>query len=366
MLKQLVQLIGVQFKEFFREPGIIFWAFLFPILMAWGLGIAFTKKGELVQRVAVVIDNSDTENLDLTTVAGFENNLTPTLEGEWEKRIGNDKIGITNYKFNTLSWEDAITQVKKGKVDLIMFTKDDQLSYHFDPLNPEAQLAYLQISSALSTSNFQESSDEVEPLTQVGTRYIDFLIPGLIGMNIMMSCMWGISYSMIDKRAKKLLRRMEATPMKKPIFLLAQFIARLTLGTMEAIILIIFAHLYFDIRIEGNVLALLLTFIAGNMAFTGLAILISSRTANPQIGNGLINLVVMPMMVLSGVFFSYHNFPDWAVSFIELLPLTMLADTMRSIFTEGMGLAEALKPIAVLLAIGAITFTTGLRVYKWY
>jgi len=211
-----------------------------------------------------------------------------------------------------------------------------------------------------------ESSAEIVPMTQKGTRYIDFLIPGLIAMGLMMSTMWGISYSLIEKRSKKLLRRLIATPMKRSSFLISQFLARIILTTLEAVLLYLFAHFYFDITIEGSILALALIFLAGVLAFTGISILISARTSKTEIGNGLINAVVMPMMVLSGVFFSYHNFPQATIPFIQALPLTMLADGIRSIFIEGVGLSQLVVEIVALTGVGIVTFLIGLRIYKWY
>ena len=185
-------------------------------------------------------------------------------------------------------------------------------------------------------------------------------------MGIMMSCMWGISYNMIDRRAKKLLRRLVATPMKKSYFLIAQMVVRITMNLIESSLLFLFAFLVFNFRLQGNPIALIIIFISGNIAFEGIAILISSRTSNTEIGNGLINAVVMPMMVLSGIFFSYHNFPDWSIPIIQTLPLTMLADGIRSIFIEGAGFNEIIIPSLVLATIGIIFFSAGLRIFKWY
>ena len=213
---------------------------------------------------------------------------------------------------------------------------------------------------------FAELSKHAQPLTLAGTRYVDFLIPGLMGMGIMMSCMWGLSYSLIEKRSKKLLRRMVATPMKKTVFLTSLFTARFIMNLVEAIILVFFAYFYFGLKIQGNIGALVLLFIAGNAAFSGLAVIISSRTANPEVGNGLINAVVTPMMVLSGVFFSYHSFPDWIVNIIRPLPLTMLNDNVRAIFNEGAGFSETIIPSFILLFEGFVFFIVGLKLFKWY
>lgn len=159
---------------------------------------------------------------------------------------------------------------------------------------------------------------------------------------------------------------MVATPMKKSAFMIAQFTARIGLTALEIAIIYLFAYLYFDISIQGGFLPFFILFIGGNIAFTGIAVFVSSRTTNSQIGNGLINLVTMPMMILSGIFFSYHNFPDWTIKIIEKLPLTMLADDVRSVFNEGARLAEILPTFFELSLIGLAFFFVGVKIYKWY
>jgi ABC-type multidrug transport system permease subunit len=213
---------------------------------------------------------------------------------------------------------------------------------------------------------YVENNSEIKPLTLTGTRYIDFLVPGLITMGVMMSTMWGISYGIIEKRSKKLLRRLVATPMKKSHFLIALITVRVTMNFVEALVLILFALIAFSITIQGSISALILLFIAGNIAFAGIAVFVSSHTSNTEVGNGLINAVVMPMMILSGIFFSYQNFPDWGVKIIRTLPLTMMTDGVRSIFNEGAGYNDVAIPILVLSVIGILFFTAGLKIFKWH
>ena len=354
-MQQLIQMVLVQIREFYRNPGILFWVLGFPILMAWGLGIAFTKQGEPVKHVAWVNENSS--SMVINNFIGPEVN---------HKKIGNDKAGYTDYIFEKAKWDEAIQMIKKGKVAMIILEKGDSLQYHLDPKNAEAQLAQLQVSYALKNGNITANSNEIQTFSQVGTRYIDFLIPGLLAMNIMMSCMWGISYTLIDRRSKKLLRRMVATPMNKSLFLFSHLITRIIMSAIEATLLLSFAYFYFDITVQGSVPALILMIIAGNVIFFGLAVLASSRTANTQIGNGLINVVVMPMMVSSGIFFSYHNFPDWITPVIEKLPLTLLADSVRSIFIEGAGFSQVWPALAILSSVGVLLYLVGLKIYKWY
>jgi ABC-type multidrug transport system permease subunit len=357
MIKQTTQLISVIFKEFLRNPGIIFWSILFPILMAWGLGLAFTKQDQLIRNVAWV---QSIESKSVLRSDAVENGESLTIVA------GGENAGITNYRMIPVSMEEAIQMIKKGKATLIVDESSKDIKYHFDSNNPEAQLAYLHITNYIQNPDQSKAQTDIQPIEGKGARYIDFLIPGLIAMNIMFSCMWGISYNLIDKRIKKLLRRMMATPMKKSAFMTAQFFARIGLTAMEIAIILLFAYLYFGISIQGGFMPFFVLFIGGNIAFTGIAVFVSSRTSNTQIGNGLINLVTMPMMILSGIFFSYHNFPDWVITFIEKLPLTLLADSIRSVFNEGTQLIEILPVFGALSLIGMFFFIIGIKIYKWY
>jgi len=367
MNRPFFQLILIHLREFYREPGIIFWGIIFPILMAWGLGIAFTQKGELIQKI-VIIEDVAHPNPPLQNFLGDAKISKNEAGGgeEYTKTVDEVNLGKTRYQFISTSWEGAMRLLKRGTVIIIIEEKDGKLQYHFDPLNSEAQLNYLKLSAAIERPVAANNTAEVSPLTQTGSRYIDFLVPGLIAMGVMMSTMWGIGYSLIEKRSKKLLRRMVATPMRKSSFLISHFVARIILSVVEASLLYLFAHYYFDITIEGSLIALTAVFMAGMVAFTGIAVFVASRTAKLEIANGLINVVIMPMMVLSGIFFSYHNFPDAVIPFIQKLPLTMLADGIRSIFIEGTGLKEHLGEIASMTGVGVVFFLAGLKIYKWY
>jgi ABC-type multidrug transport system permease subunit len=365
-MKQLLQLISVQFKEFLREPGVIFWSLAFPVLMAWGLGIAFTQQGEQVRHVAIVESGAPTPELSRFLKENSVKIQAGKQPQKYFKTLGNDRLGRTIYEFSTTSREDAIVKMKRGEIALILQEDKNGIHYHFDPKNSEAQVAYLQLSAAMSAKDQAGSAANVEPLTQTGTRYIDFLIPGLLAMGIMMSAMWGISYSLIEKRTKKLLRRMVATPMKKSGFLISHFISRVTLSAGESVLLLLFGWWYFDITVQGSFPAFIAVFLAGNIAFIGLAIFVSARTTRTEVGNGLINAVVMPMMIGSGIFFSYHNFPGWLIPLIQQLPLTMLADSMRSIFIEGADFGQVWLETALLSGMGSLFFALGLKIYKWY
>jgi len=261
-----------------------------------------------------------------------------------------------------------MVQLKRGTVNCILSGEGEIPVFHFDPMNSDAELTYLKLSNVIGKGRIvnTESNAEIRPLTVTGTRYIDFLVPGLITMGVMMSSMWGISYGIIEKRSKKLLRRLVATPMKKSHFLISLITVRIVMNFIEAVSLVVFALITFKMSIQGSISALILMYLAGNFAFAGIAVFVSSHTSNTEVGNGLINFVVMPMMVLSGIFFSYHNFPEWSVPVIQVLPLTMLTDGIRSIFNEGAGYAEVAMPLLILTATGAVFFGAGLKIFKWH
>lgn len=350
-MNSLASLIAVNLKMFWREPGTLFWAVLFPILMAWVLGIAFTTEKETIYNVHVLSEKGK--------IAQFKT-LPDTL-------MAGEKIGpVTKIVVHYSNKEQAYTALKKGYTEVIIEEVNDRLVFHYDKGNPRAVSAYLLLERELQGKTRPAAEWKVAAISTVGNRYVDFLIPGLIALGIMNSCIWGISWTLIDLRMKKLLRRMVATPMKKPVFILSHFISRVILSSFEAVVLLLFAYFYFDITIQGSFLGLLVVYLAGVFAFSGIALCAGSRTSSSQVGNGLINAATLPMMILSGIFFSYQNFPEWAIPLIKVLPLTLLADSIRGIFTEGFGFAAILFPSAVLLFTGVAFTVAGLKIFKWY
>lgn len=365
MIRAFKNLVALEFKEFFREPEIIFWAFVLPILLAWLLGIAIGSSNGLRRNVALIADSEECiaswQSWIDSVRAGLGNVHSQVPRGSG--RASSDE----NIQFFILSEEDAARALKEGSVFMLVdrVPGGSSVRFSFDPRNEQANMTFLMIDRALHGADPVDTSI-VRPLTLQGTRYIDFLVPGLLAMDIMSSAMWGIGWALIEIRIKKLLRRMAATPMSKSMFLCSHFVTRLLVNSVEFIALFIFAHLYFGVRIQGSIAALAAVFVAGNAAFAGIAIFVSSRTANPRVGNGLINAVTFPMTLLSGVFFSYKQFPAWVQPIVKILPLTALTDSMRTVFNGGAGFSDVAFPIGVLAAIGLLFFSLGMRIYRWY
>ncbi|NBV41352.1 ABC transporter permease [bacterium] len=335
MIRILILLILAQLKKFFRQPAVLFWAIIFPIAMAWILGIAFNNRKEPVYRVGVIGDRPDS----LSKLPHIT--LISTTESQLPKDL------------------------REGQFSIYISQENDQLFYHFDPMNSEAKSAYLTIEKGIADS---KGGSGIKPIiiTRQGSRYIDFLLPGLAALSIMNSALWGIGWGLIEMRMKKMLRRIMATPLSKVTFVLSLFSTRLIVSAIELALLYGFAHAYFGITIQGSLWGLAAIFVAGNFAFCGIALNVGSRTDSTTVGNGLINFVTLPMTILSGIFFSYRNFPDWAVSIIQYLPLTLASDSLRLLFNEAASFADVALPCAILAVIGVVTIGTGIRLFKWH
>jgi ABC-type multidrug transport system permease subunit len=374
--KQLYQLTRAYFLETLREPETLFWGMIFPVLISIGLGLAFTQASESKFNI-VIVEKNRTVLDSLLHIHAVPNPGKGEDAVVW--KTADNTLGVTEFHFVRSDWPAAIVLLKRGEADMIATDSAGMVRYHFDPHNSQAELGYLKLSALIRQSTAAVSrcnpdpqspagdgTASITPLTLTGVRYIDFLVPGLIAFGLMSSILWGISYTLIERRSQKLLRRMVATPMRKSQFLISMMLVRTVMNVVEALVLFAAAWLLFDTVIQGNIGALLLLFLAGNIAFTGVAVLLSCRTSKTEVGTGWINAVQMPMMILSGIFFSYHNFPEWSIPFIKLLPLTALTDGLRSIFNEGTGWLDVIMPSAALSLLGVICFVVGLRRFKWY
>jgi ABC-type multidrug transport system permease subunit len=331
----LLRLFVLHLKKFFRQPAILFWAVGFPVIMAWVLGAAFSKPDNPIVPVGILSSGS-TALMVLPNI-----HWVPTTEATLRRDL------------------------RLGSFSLYVSPLEDNFVAHYDPKNQAAKMAYLTLEKSLSDLR-GGSGLRVEPIARQGSRYIDFLLPGLAALSIMNSALWGLGFGTIEMRMKKMLRRMVATPMSKVSFLGSLILSRLVVGMFELLILFGFCKFYFNISFLGSLGAFFLVFVAGTIAFCGFGILVASRTSSTAIANGLINLVTLPMMVLSGIFFSYRQFPSWAVSVIEYLPLTQLADAFRLLMNEPVGVAHIGFTVLLLLVTGVVTSAIGLKLFRWH
>jgi ABC-2 type transport system permease protein len=339
-------LLVARAKEMQREPEVIFWVFVFPLLLASGLGIAFRNKPADVTRVIVIAGQGADHVAQLLKAAP----------------------GHSSFRVQILPEDQARKSFRLGKSDLVISQDPSgELHYQYDPVRQESVLAKTEVDDALQSCAGRENPlpTEARASSEPGSRYIDFLIPGLLGMNLMNSGMWGLGFALVDMRQRKLIKRFIATPMRRMDFLLALASSRLLLMLAELILLLGFGIFFFHMRVLGSWASIVLISAVGAMTFGGLGLLTGSRARKIESVSGLINLVMMPMWIFSGVFFSYERFPALVQPFIKALPLTALNDSLRATILEGSSLVSQGKPLLVMLLWGGISFILALRWFRW-
>lgn len=353
-MRPLGQLYLMHLREFFRDWEIILWSVLLPVAMSWVLGIAFVQKKVTTRQIAVVGDLAKSSALR-EVINEIENrNIS-------RPKKSNDH---SVFRFAFADRENALRLLRKGKVVLFVeVSVDGVVRFHLDPANETSYLSYLILSRRLSQEKIEM---QLSPITTHGNRYIDFLIPGLIALGIMNSCLWGIGYVLIEYRMKKLMRRMVATPVSRAAILASFFLSRMTINTVEALLLFFFGYLYFGFALQGDIGSVLLLFVSGNIAFAGLAFLLASRAENTRTGNGVINVFSIPLMLASGIFFSYANFPEAIQPLLQFSPLALLADALRAVFNAPGEWREILLPAAILNAFGVFCFSISLKIFRWH
>jgi ABC-type multidrug transport system permease subunit len=341
-----LHLLGSRLKELRREPEVVFWIFIFPILLALGLGIAFRNKPANVTHVAIV-------------AAGGADRAVQLIKSAPEKASINADV---------IPAAEAFNKFRLGKYDLVITPlANGGFEYRYDPDRPESVLSRAIVDEALQTAAGRKdplntrATISVEP----GSRYIDFLIPGLLGMNLMGSGMWGVGFALVDMRQRKLLKRYLATPMRRSDFLLAVASSRLVLMIVELFTLLAFGVLAFRMHVVGSWASIVLISAIGALAFGGLGLLTASRAQKIETASGLINLVMMPMWIFSGVFFSYERFPAIVQPIIKALPLTALNDALRATILEGQPLRMQAARVGVLCLWGGISFILAVRWFRW-
>jgi ABC-2 type transport system permease protein len=339
-------LLMARMLELKREPEVVFWVFVFPLLLALGLGIAFRTKPGNAASVAIVdgIGSQDTQDL-----------LARSPQHD-------------QFKVQVLSETDARQGFRLGKFDLVVdANRKLGIEYRFDPARPESVLARAEFDNALQTAAGRKNALPTTTVTssEPGSRYIDFLIPGLLGMNLMNSGMWGIGFALVDMRQRKLLKRFVGTPMRRTDFLLALASSRLILMIIEVGLLLVFGVLFFHMRVLGSVGSIALIAAIGSLTFGGVGLLTASRAQKIESVSGLINLVMMPMWIFSGVFFSYERFPAVIHPLIKALPLTALNDALRASILEGTPLFHQWPRLLVMIVWGGVSFALALKWFRW-
>lgn len=340
--RPLYQMTLCRFKGFIREPEAVFWTFVFPVLMAAGLGLAFRQRGPDKPHIGVVESSSAAP-----VIASLKGDSTLIAE-EYQDSA-------------------AAKALRTGKVALLVVPMSSGVRYVYDRGRGDAATAKL-----LANRAIQRGAGKMDPVpttdsyvSEKGSRYIDFFLPGLLGMNLMGSGIWGIGFAIVTARSQKLLKRYMATPMRRSQYLLSFMLSRLMFLVLEVATLLAFGHYAFGVPMRGAPLVLALICFLGAFSFSSIGLLLSSRATTTEGVSGLMNFVMLPMWILSGVFFSSANFPSVVQPIIKALPLTAVNDALRANMLEGASIAGVAPQIAVMLAWMLVSFVVALKIFRW-
>lgn len=346
-MNPLWQLTLARFREFYREPAALFWVYGFPLILAFVLGLAFSEKPVPAASVDVVSDPAApgaTEALRAALSADPGIKVEVHDEAECRKRLRTSKT-------------DAIVVPRSAPPGH---------EYLFDATRSESVLARNAADRALLRAANPGAPPAGETaVTEPGGRYIDFLIPGLLGMNLLGGGLFGVGFAVGDLRVRKLLKRFQATPMRRSDFMLSLMLSRLVFTLIDIGLLLGFAHVAFGVQVRGNPLVFVGLIALGGASFAGLGLLLGSRARTMETIAGLVNAVMLPMYVLSGVFFSAARFPEWMQPLVQWLPLTALNDGLRAVMNDGAGWEALPRPLLVLGLWGAVSFALALRLFRW-
>jgi ABC-2 type transport system permease protein len=339
-------------REFYRQPARIFWVYGFPTVMAVTLGLAFKSRPP--------------ESIQVDLVGNAASAPIEKALRDYDAKAR--AVGKPGLILKVEPRDVAFRRLYTGKTPLVIEpTASQPLVYHYDPSRPEAGSVRASVDDILQESRGRKNPLETVDSTRVeaGSRYIDFLIPGLIGLNTMGGGLWGIGFVLVNFRIAKLLKCFIATPMPRRDFLLALLGARLTFLIPDLTVLLLLGTVFFGMPIRGSLLLVILIDVIGALAFAGLGLLIASRAQSTESVSGLMNLVMLPMWLFSGVFFSSDRFPDAAQPIIHALPLTQLINSLRAVILEGAGLLDVAPALAILAAWAVVTFLVALRIFRW-
>ena len=344
MRDSLRQLVLTRFREFIREPEALFWSLAFPILLSVGLGIAFRNRPPEVVHVGVVADSATSSEL-----------VTALSQS---KAIAAEQ----------LSESDARLALRKGRIALVVRTGNDGVvTYEYDDTREDARNARMLANDAIQRGRGRTDVVSVSErfIREPGSRYIDFVVPGLLGMGLMGNGIWGIGFPVVDARRKGLLKRLMATPMSRAEYLFSFVISRFVLLIIEIFLLVGFSAIAFGVPLRGSFLQLAAICALGALSFGALGLLIAARPRTVEGASGLMNLAMMPMWILSGVFFSSENFPRAIQPFIQALPLTAVNDALRANMLRGAGLSVVGPELGIIAAWFVVCFALALRLFRW-
>lgn len=334
ILKRLLAVFIARNKEFLRDRSALAWNLLFPVLIVAGFAFAFSGDATNQYKVALYKDPGP----QLPTGAAF-------LQTKYVQFLPVDNLDKT------------ITKVERHQVDMLIDRNNRH--YWINTSSPKGYVLERILWSSVGNSFKREE------VTGREIRYVDWLLPGVLGMNMMFSALFGVGYVLVRYRKNGVLKRLKATPLSAVEFLVAQVASRMMLIMATIIVVYFGTDLFVNFAMYGSYFNLFLVFGVGAISLVSLGLMIASRTASEEFAGGILNLVSWPMMFLSGVWFSLEGVHPWVQKLALVFPLTHVTNAARAIMIDGAGLAQVSSDLLVLLAMSAVFLVAGALSFKW-
>lgn len=333
-MKRFLTLLNVRNKEFVRDRGSMTWSLLFPFLIIIGFSFAFSGKDQDLFKVAV--QKIETQKFDFLST----------------KYIQFIEINAT---------QPAIEKLKRHQLDMVLITGDNP-KYWINSSSPKGYL----LEKMLTSSSLQHSGHfSREQVSGREIRYVDWLLAGLLSMNVMFGSLFGVGYVIVRYRKAGVLRRIKATPVTAFEFLAAQVASRLMLMMGTCVIVLVGCRLLVNVQMIGSYLDLFIALLLGSLCMISLALVVSSRISSEEFAGGLLNVLSWPMMLFSGVWFSLEGTNPILQNIAQIFPLTHLVDATRAIVTEGAGLADVSGHLALLGGLSLVFIALSSWLFQW-
>jgi ABC-type multidrug transport system permease subunit len=345
-LKRLWAIFKARNLEFFRDRSALGWNFIFPFLIVAGFGVIFSGKGYTEYKIGLIPYSSRVESIS-----------TVNLPIDFRELRYTEFIG-----FQTL--EEGLDRLRHHKIDLLIQTDVKPFRYWVDDTSPKGYI----LEKAFRGSLVEKADDRTASRMEFKgkrIRYIDWLFPGILSMNMMFSALWGVGYIVVRYRKNGVLKRLKATPLTAFEYLSAQVLSRIFLLMFTLTVVWMGCHLIFSFEVAGSYLDLLIVFFIGGLSMSAMGLLVASRGTSEEFADGILNFITWPMMFLSEVWFSIESAPKWIKTFAQTFPLTHMLKATRMIMNDGASLRDVGLEIGILLSIALVCLTLGASLFSW-
>ncbi len=324
-------------REFLRDRGTLAWNIVLPVALVFGLSFAFGNDRD-AYTVGVLVDSEVQELGD-----------HPFLETRY--------IDFVRYT----DTETAMRKIERHQLDLLVEFGDEP-RYWVNPQSPKGYFAEIALLHADTVGSAVITKEQIRG-EAVG--YADWVLPGILGMNMMFSCLFGVGYVVVRYRKNGFLKRLRATPLSSFEFIAAQVASRLVLILIITTVIFAGTHLMLDTRMEGSYFTLFLVAAVGAISLVSMGLVVSARVTSEELAGGLLNLINWPMMMLSGVWFSLEGAGETLQNVAKIFPLTHVLDSARAVMLDGATLGDVAPSLAALTAMSAVFLAIGAKIFRW-